>query len=94
MISRCNHRLESKIVGQVLIRNIDDKVLVRLKRRAATQQKSLEQSLRDVLTETARPSRAELLAEADRIAAMTPPHEEGRTYPTAEELVRESRDSR
>ncbi len=48
-------------MGQVLIRNIDDKVLERLKRRATTQQKSLEQSLRDVLTETDRPSRAELL---------------------------------
>jgi len=81
-------------MGQILIRNIDDKVLERLKRRAAVQQKSLEQSLRDVLTETARPSRAELLTEADRIAAMTPPREKGKAYPTAEELVRESRDSR
>lgn len=80
-------------MGQALIRNIDDKVLARLKRRAAAQEKSLEQS-RDVLNEIARPSRADLLAEGDRIAAMTPPREEGKTYPTAEELVRESRDSR
>jgi antitoxin FitA len=86
--------LEGEVMGQILIRNIDDKVLERLKRRAAMQQKSLEQSLRDVLAETARPSRAELLAEADRIAAMTPPREKGKTYPTAEEFVRESRDSR
>jgi len=82
------------MMGQVLIRNIDDKVLERLKRRATTQRKSLEQSLRDLLTDSARPSRAELLAEVDRIAAMTPPREEGKSYPTAEELVRQSRDSR
>jgi plasmid stability protein len=81
-------------MGQVVIRNLDDAVLERLKARAAEQQKSLEQSLRDLLTEAARPSRAELIAEAERIRAMTPPRKPGVRYPTAEELVRESRDSR
>jgi antitoxin FitA len=81
-------------MGQVVIRNLDDGVLERLKARAAAQHKSLEQSLRDVLTEAARPSRAERLAEVERICTMTPPREDGKTYPTAEELVRESRDSR
>lgn len=81
-------------MGQVLIRNIDDDVLERLKRRAAEQQKSLEQCLRDVLSDAAKPSRAELIAEIERIRAMTPQREPGRSYPTAEDLVRESRDSR
>ena len=81
-------------MGQVVIRNLDDGVLERLKARAAAQHKSLEQSLRDALTEISRPSRAELLAEVERISAMTPSREVGKTYPTAEELVRESRDSR
>jgi antitoxin FitA len=81
-------------MGQVLIRNIDDDVLERLKRRAAEQQKSFEQCLRDVLTDAAKPSRVELIAEIERIRAMTPPREPGRSYPTAEELVRASRDSR
>lgn len=81
-------------MGQVVIRNIDDVVLERLKTRAAEQRKSLEQSLRELLTEAAKPNRAELLAEVDRIRAMTPRRKSGKTYPTAEQLVRESRDSR
>jgi plasmid stability protein len=81
-------------MGQVLIRNVDDDVLDRLKRRAAAQQKSLEQCLREVLADAAKPSREELLAEVERIRALTPPRQPGKSYPTAEEFVRESRDSR
>lgn len=81
-------------MGQVVIRHIDDRVIERLKARAAAQRKSLEQSLRDLLTEAARPSRAELLAEIERIRAMTPPRQPGVNYPTAEQLIREDRDSR
>jgi antitoxin FitA len=81
-------------VGQVIIRNIDDRVLKRLKARAMAQHKSLEQSLRDLLAEAARPSRAELLADLERIRAMTPPRQPGAIYPTAEQLIREDRDTR
>jgi len=81
-------------MGQVVIRNIDDRVLERLRQRAAAQHKSLEQCLREVLAEAAQPSREELLAEIERIRAMTPPRKPGATYPTAEELIREGRDSR
>jgi plasmid stability protein len=81
-------------MGQVVIRNIDDRVLERLKKRAIAQRKSLEQSLRELLTETAKPSRAELLADLERIRAMTPSCEPDSTYPTAEELIREDRDAR
>jgi plasmid stability protein len=82
------------VMGQVVIRNIDNGVLERLKARAAEQHKSLEQSLRELLAEAAKPSRAELLAEVERIRAMTPPRQPGKRYPTAEQLVRWSRDSR
>jgi len=58
------------------------------------QRKSLEQSRRDRLTEAAKPDRAELLAELERIRAMTPPSEPGAAGPTAENLVREDRDTR
>ena len=81
-------------MGQVIIRNIDDRVLERLKVRAMAQRKSLEQSLRELLNETAKPSREELLADLERIRAMTPPRRPGTTYPTAEELIREDRDTR
>ncbi len=81
-------------VGQVIIRNIDDRVLERLKARAKAERKSLEQALRDLLTEAAKPSRAELLADLERIRAMTPPRKPGTKYPTAEEIIREDRDTR
>ncbi len=81
-------------MGQVVIRNIDDRVLDRLKLRAAAQRKSLEQSLRDLLTDAAKPSKAELLMELERIRAMSPPRKPDAAYPTAEELIREARDSR
>ena len=81
-------------MAQVVIRNIDDRVFERLKARAAAQRKPLEQSLRELLTEAARPNRPELLAELERIRAMTPPRQPGSDYPTAEQLVREDRDSR
>jgi plasmid stability protein len=81
-------------MAQVVIRNIDDRVFERLKARAAAQRKSLEQSLRELLTEAARPNHSELLAELERIRAMTPPRQPGSDYPTAEQLVREDRDSR
>jgi plasmid stability protein len=81
-------------MGQVVIRNIDDRVLERLKKRAIAQRKSLEQSLRELLTEAAKPSRAELLADLERIRAMSPRQKPDAIYPTAEELIREDRDAR
>jgi len=81
-------------MAQVIIRNIEDRVLERLKARATAQRESLEQSLRDLLTEAARPSRAELIADLERIRAMTPVRQPGVTYPSAEELIREDRDTR
>jgi len=81
-------------MGQVVIRNIDERLIERLKARALAQRKSLEQSLRDLLAEAARPSRAELLAELDRIRAMTPSPRGGVAFPPAEQLIREDRDRR
>ncbi len=81
-------------MGQVVIRNIDDRVIDRLKLRASAQRKSLEQSLRDLLTEAATPNRAELLAELERIRSRMPAREPGIQYPTAEQLIREDRDNR
>ena len=60
-------------MGQILIRGVDDTVIVLLKERAAKHGRSLEAELRQVLTEAARPSRADLIKELERIRAMTPP---------------------
>ncbi len=59
-------------MGQILIRNLDDDVIERLKARAARDKTSLEQMLRQILIDVAKPSKAEVWAEIDRIRAMTP----------------------
>ena len=60
-------------MGQVIVRNLDDAVIAAHKQRAKARGVSLEQQLRDVLAEAAKPSRAELIADLRRIRAMTPP---------------------
>lgn len=82
-------------MGQVIIRNIDDTVIERLKSRAAAQHKSLEQCLREVLAEAAKPNREELLADLERLRSKIAAGEKpGIRYPSAEELIREDRDAR
>jgi plasmid stability protein len=60
-------------MGTVTIRNLDDKVIKRLKMRAKNHRRSLEAELRDLLSHASQqPLIVDALAEADRIAAMTP----------------------
>ena len=77
-------------MGQVIVRNLADEVIVAHKRRAAARGVSLEQQLRDVLAEAARPTRKELLSRLAACRSLTPP---GPRTP-AEDLIREDRDSR
>ncbi|MDE0349516.1 MAG: hypothetical protein OXM56_07400 [Gammaproteobacteria bacterium] len=58
--------------AQVIVRGLDRGAVERLKRRAREAGRSLEAELRRILTQAARPDRGALLAEADRIRAMTP----------------------
>jgi plasmid stability protein len=81
-------------MGQILVRNLDDAVIARLKRRASQEKLSLEETVRRILAEAIapqRPSPAELIAELDRIASMSPPITEP---PFSEDLIRDDRDSR
>jgi Plasmid stability protein len=78
-------------MGQVIVRNLDDKVVAELKRKAKLHDRSLEQELRAILINAAKPTREELLAEIDRIRGMTPP---GVVQTDSAELIREDRDSR
>jgi antitoxin FitA len=75
-------------MAQVLVRNLPDDVVARLKAKAAQARHSLEQELRDILIAAARPGREEILADMDRIRAMTP------KVPQTDsaELIREDRD--
>ncbi len=78
-------------MAQVVIRNIDDVVVERLKARAAAERKSLEQKLREVLAEAARPVPADVASELARCRAMSPPVLSG--APLVEDIVREIRDA-
>ena len=60
-------------MGTLTVRRLDDKVIEQLKARARTRGRSLEAELREILSQASRqPLILDALAEADRIAAMTP----------------------
>ncbi len=75
-------------MGQVLIRNLDEDVIARLKNKASGKNLSLEQYLRDTLTESVRPTKDELIAEFDRIR-----HQAGSVDRDPADLIREDRDN-
>jgi plasmid stability protein len=79
-------------MAQVLVRNLDDAVVARLKQRAAAKQRSLEAELREILERAARSDKAEALAALRAIAERSRPWQPGE--PTAAEMIREDRDSR
>ena len=60
-------------MGTLTIRKLDDEIIGRLKERARTRGRSLESELRELLAQSShQPLILDALAEADRIAAMTP----------------------
>jgi antitoxin FitA len=59
-------------MGQVLVRNLDDRVIDSLKTKADLRGRSLEQQLRDVLTNAAPLTAAEKIALFKKLRAMTP----------------------
>lgn len=76
-------------MGQILVRNLDDSVIEQLKARAIKADKSLEQSVRDILTGAAKPSKEEVWAEIDRLREAT-----GYVSLDATDIIRQDRDSR
>lgn len=81
-------------MGQVTVPDLDDEVIQFHRRRAEDRGVSLEDELREVLTQAAREARQDLVRRLDAIRAMTPRPPPGQRWPTAEELIREDRDSR
>jgi plasmid stability protein len=79
-------------MAQVLVRNLEDEVVERLKARAAAAGRSLEAELRDIVTAAAKPSQEEIFADLARLrAGMRQP---GPGEPTAVDMIREDRDTR
>lgn len=54
-------------MGQIIVRNLDDAVIQRLKERARLAQTSLEQTVRNILSDAAEPDDAQIWADIDRI---------------------------
>jgi len=78
-------------MGNITIRNLDNKVIEKLKALAKEHERSLEAEIRALLTETVqRWSRQRFIEMARRIAAMTP--DVPQTDST--EIIREERDRR
>ncbi len=75
-------------MGQILVRNLDDGVIARLKKRAELENTSLEQSLRQILTEAAKPLPAEVAEEIDALRRAIGPVSGDSTA-----LIREDRDN-
>lgn len=75
-------------MGQVIVRNLDDRIIAALKTKAEVHGQSLEQELRAILSAAALPNMQEKLALADRIRGLTPT----RRQTDSTVLIREDRD--
>ena len=75
---------------QVIVRNLDERVVATLRRKAELHGHSLEQELRDIVTAAARLTGPERMARARRIRAMTPPDV---PQTDSADLIRKERDS-
>jgi plasmid stability protein len=77
------------VVGQVLVRGLDDVVIDRLKRRAEAHRRSLESELREILEQASK--QVEMSASAD-LADRIRNRLKGRVHSDSAELIREDRD--
>jgi plasmid stability protein len=88
----CYHRDSKEIaMGQIIVRNLDDHVIARLKARAAKANQSLEQTVRDILSAAAKPSKEEVWQEIDELRAQIATRQ-GNVVLDPTELIREDRD--
>ncbi len=78
-------------MAQVLVRNLDDDVVARLKAQAANENLSLEQFLRDVLVAKASPAKADFLA---KLAALRKDIKLPNNMPPVEDIIRRMREDR
>jgi len=74
-------------MAQVVIRNLDDTAIQRLKERAARKGSSLERELRTIITEAARADRADFRTRAAALRRRL----RGRQHTDSTELIREDR---
>ncbi len=77
-------------MAQVLVRNLNDKVVARLKRRAKTRGRSLQAEVKTILEEAAKDVPEDFWKEADRIREQL--KRSGRKFSDSAALIRADRD--
>jgi plasmid stability protein len=77
-------------MAQVLVRNLQDKVVARLKKRAKTRGRSLQAEVKTILEEAAKEESLDFWKEAERIRERL--KRSGRKFSDSAELIREDRD--
>ena len=75
-------------MAQIIVRNLDDDVVTRLKMRASDNDRSLEAEVRHILEQSAKID----MAQARQIALNIRGRLKGRTFPDSSELIREDRE--
>jgi len=75
-------------MAQILVRNLDEKVVGRLKRQAKRNGRSLQSEVKMILEDAARTDASKAWRIADRIRAQF----KGRKFPNSADLIREDRD--
>ena len=78
-------------MAQVLVRNLDDDVVARLKTLAANENLSLEQFLRNILTESAKSAKTDFLA---KLADLRKEIKLQGDMPPVEDIIRQMREER
>ena len=77
-------------MAQVLVRNLNDRVVTRLKKRARTQGRSLQGEIKTILEEAAKDMPEDFWKEADRIREQL--KRSGRKFSDSAALIRKDRD--
>ncbi len=77
-------------MGQIIVRNLDDRVIEQLKEKARESDRSLEQTVRDILADATREDKAALLRFSEDIRERT--RARG-TAPDPVEAIRHDRDT-
>jgi len=77
-------------MAQVLVRNLNDKVVARLKKRAKTRGRSLQAEVKTILEEAAKDVPEDFWKEADRIRKQL--GRSGRKFSDSAALIRDDRD--
>jgi len=77
-------------MAQVLVRNLNDKVVARLKKLAKTRGRSLQAEVKTILEEAAKDVPEDFWKEADRIRAQL--GRSGRKFSDSADLIREDRE--